>query len=63
MYLGMILLLSGWTILNTSLFGFLLVFGFWAFITRFQIIPEERALTGKFGEEYRDYLAKVRRWL
>lgn len=63
MYLGMILLLSGWAILNTSLLGFLLVFGFWAFITRFQIIPEERALSAKFGQGYLDYLSKVRRWI
>lgn len=63
MYVGMMLLLSGWSILNTSLFGFLLIFGFWAFITRFQIIPEEHALSAKFGQEYLDYVAKVRRWI
>jgi len=33
------------------------------FITRFQIIPEERVMTAKFGQAYLDYTARVRRWL
>ena len=33
------------------------------FITRFQIIPEERAMLAKFGERYADYRAKTRRWI
>jgi len=36
---------------------------FIAYITRFQIIPEERALTENFGQDYLNYLNKVRRWL
>lgn len=33
------------------------------FITRFQIIPEERAMAARFGEDYAAYCARVRRWL
>lgn len=33
------------------------------FINRFQIIPEERAMTAKFGAQYKAYQARVRRWL
>ena len=33
------------------------------YITRFQIRPEERALTDLFGPAYTDYTRRVRRWL
>ena len=33
------------------------------YLTRFQIIPEERVLTQKFGAAYDDYRRTVRRWL
>jgi len=32
-------------------------------ITRFQIIPEERVLSGRFGSAYTTYCATVRRWI
>jgi protein-S-isoprenylcysteine O-methyltransferase Ste14 len=34
-----------------------------AYVDRFQIRPEERALTSVFGEEYAAYREQVRRWL
>lgn len=36
---------------------------FVAFITRFQIIPEERVMLAKFGPAYESYRSRVRRWL
>ncbi len=41
----------------------LAVIAFIAYITRFQIIPEERALTEKFGQSYIQYRNSVRRWI
>ena len=34
-----------------------------AYITRFQILPEERILTAKFGSEFEAYKRRVRRWI
>jgi protein-S-isoprenylcysteine O-methyltransferase Ste14 len=36
---------------------------FMAWIQRYQIRPEERSLEALFGEQYRDYCRKVRRWV
>jgi protein-S-isoprenylcysteine O-methyltransferase Ste14 len=56
MYAGIALLIPGtWTLL--LLIPVLLVMR-WGVIAR-----EERYLEGKFGEPYRDYLSRVRRWL
>jgi protein-S-isoprenylcysteine O-methyltransferase Ste14 len=33
------------------------------YLTRFQIVPEERALSAKFGEQFDAYRQRVRRWL
>ena len=44
-----------WTLLGPLIFAL--------FIHRFQILPEERVMTAKFGGEYEDYRQRVRRWL
>jgi protein-S-isoprenylcysteine O-methyltransferase Ste14 len=41
----------------------LLVAGFVAYISRFQIAPEERALRAGFGEDFEAYTKRVRRWI
>jgi protein-S-isoprenylcysteine O-methyltransferase Ste14 len=63
MYLGLIFLLTGWTIYLAAPWAILGPVLFVLFTTRFQIVPEERVLTAKFGSEYTDYQARVRRWL
>lgn len=63
MYLGMALLLTGWAV---QLGGWLPLAGplaFAAWITRFQILPEERVLRQRFGPAFDVYAARVRRWL
>ena len=63
MYLGLVLILLALALYMASPWALLgpLVFGL--YITRFQIVPEERALLERFGAEYAAYCAQVRRWL
>ncbi len=64
MYVGMALLLLAWGIVLASPVAALAgPTGFAAFITRFQIVPEERMLARRFGQAYADYRSRVRRWL
>ena len=63
MYLGMALVLLGWAVVLSVLSAYLVVPLFVAYITRYQIRPEERALQNLFGSEYTQYMARVRRWL
>ncbi len=63
MYLGMALLYTGLGLLFSSL-GVILLLPVLLVIIQTQVIArEERYLEGKFGDEYRNYKARVRRWL
>ncbi|MEN8175948.1 MAG: isoprenylcysteine carboxylmethyltransferase family protein [Pseudomonadota bacterium] len=63
MYLGLLLILGGWAVWLGELSPFLVLPLFiWA-LTGLQIVHEERALQGCFGEGYADYCRRVRRWL
>ena len=63
MYLGMAFLLSALGVWLQSPAAFIGPAIFVGYITRFQIIPEERTLLMLFGQDYSDYQARVRRWL
>lgn len=63
MYVGLVFLLCGWAVFLWSWWALLGPFAFAAYIGRFQIAPEEKALAELFGAEYLAYKAKVRRWL
>lgn len=63
MYVALALGLSAAAIWFSNIPAMLIVPIFIAWITRLQIIPEERALRARFGAGYEDYAARVRRWL
>ena len=63
MYVGLGIILGAWAIWLGSLLSMVGVVLFMLYITRFQIVPEERAIEEKFGEEFEEYKSKVRRWL
>ena len=63
MYLGFALILLAWAIGLSTLAGLIVVPLFVLYMNRYQIGPEERALDAVFGEEYRIYGRRVRRWL
>jgi len=63
MYLGMLLFLLGLSIYNGLIVGLVILPLFVGYITFFQIIPEENAMIKIFGEDYKAYMKKVRRWI
>jgi len=63
MYLAMLLALIGFAIARGHPLGLLPVIGFIIVIETLQIRPEEAVLEEKFGEHYRAYKARVRRWI
>jgi protein-S-isoprenylcysteine O-methyltransferase Ste14 len=63
MYLGFLLALVGLAVFLANALSLVLVPAFVAYMNRFQIAPEERVLSEKFGEAFAVYKKKVRRWL
>ncbi len=63
MYVGFALLLLAWGLHLAHTLAFFLVPGYVAYLNRFQIVPEERALLQKFGDAYASYARAVRRWV
>ncbi|MER1967320.1 isoprenylcysteine carboxylmethyltransferase family protein [Castellaniella sp. GW247-6E4] len=63
MYLGVLFVLVGWAFYLSHMLSALCVLFFIAYITRYQILPEERLLQEKFGVAFLTYKGRVRRWL
>ncbi|MGP4713076.1 MULTISPECIES: methyltransferase family protein [unclassified Psychrobacter] len=63
MYVGLTLVLLGWAFYLSHYLAFIILPVFVIYMTRFQIEPEERAMTRLFGTAYQSYRAKVRRWI
>jgi protein-S-isoprenylcysteine O-methyltransferase Ste14 len=63
MYAGLALVLLGWAVFVASALALLGPLAFILYISRFQVLPEERVLSRMFGAAYSAYRAKVRRWL
>jgi protein-S-isoprenylcysteine O-methyltransferase Ste14 len=63
MYVGLTAFLAGWAVWLSVPWVFLGPVALMLYLTRFQIIPEERVMSSKFGRNYDDYRKRVRRWL
>jgi protein-S-isoprenylcysteine O-methyltransferase Ste14 len=63
MYVGVAIVLVAWALFLASPWALVGVPAFVAYLTRFQIVPEEKALASRFGDAYASYAARVRRWL
>ena len=63
MYLGFVLMLLAWCAWLAHPVTLLGIPGFVAWMNRFQIPAEERAIGALFGAEFERYCARVRRWI
>ena len=63
MYLGFLLVLTGWATYLSNLLAFAFLPLFVWYMNRFQIQPEERALGSKFPEAFTVYKRSVPRWV
>jgi len=62
MYLGGLVMLSGLALFLAKLSACFFLLFFVIYLTRFQIMPEEKVLRARFGAEFDDYTRRVRRW-
>ncbi|MFV1998411.1 MAG: isoprenylcysteine carboxylmethyltransferase family protein [Acidiferrobacterales bacterium] len=63
MYLGMLLVLSGFPLITDSMLGFVFALGFYLFMDRKLIPREENMVERIFSEEFREYKQNTRRWI
>ncbi len=63
MYISLVLILIALGVYLQNFSSFIIIPLFVWYITRFQIIPEEKMLDKLFANDYQAYRQKVRRWL
>jgi protein-S-isoprenylcysteine O-methyltransferase Ste14 len=63
MYLGMIIILLGLSLMLSLEWGLILTPFLWLAFDRLVVAREETYLTAKFGTPYREFLSRTRRWL
>ncbi|MEC8010226.1 MAG: isoprenylcysteine carboxylmethyltransferase family protein [Pseudomonadota bacterium] len=62
-YLAFVLFLLAYFYFLGQVLNIAVILGFIIYMTRFQIIPEERFLLKRYGQEYVDYMSLTRRWI
>ncbi len=63
MYLGLLLIVSGISIIKNPFGGLIFVPSFIFYLNYFQIIPEESAMLDLFKDDFLKYKENVRRWI
>jgi protein-S-isoprenylcysteine O-methyltransferase Ste14 len=62
-YIADVFLLFGAAELTRNIWFVILALMFGVLVTQLQIIPEERHLEAKFGDAWREYAKRTRRWI
>ena len=63
MYLSLVVVMAALAVLRLSPWFLLACFGLWFVLDRKVVAPEEAYLEEKFGDRYRGYKSRVRRWI
>jgi protein-S-isoprenylcysteine O-methyltransferase Ste14 len=59
MYVGLLFVLAAWAVWLCKPLAFLFLPAFVMYMNRFQILPEERALSAEFGSEFNAYIQRA----
>ena len=63
MYFGLLLILFSFGLYLQNLASMFVLPVYVWFISKYQIMPEEEALQKVFGDDYKNYQDRVRRWI
>lgn len=63
MYIGVSVVLVGAALVANTVWLVAVLPPVWFVLTRYVIVPEEAYLTRRFGDDYRAFLARTRRWI